>query len=340
MKRLASLWLPWRCSPGARESQPGRTRRRATREERWPTCSRSSRAADSSSSTAARWCVRTCASSGSRLGVAPRILAQILASHGLRCADRGGVEALAIVPAASQRSPESGSPSGFARRRAEPRCQLSVAHLPCASCRTTRSRRRTRRRADAGRRGPRPLRAVGSPRRFHSRRWTSRSSATACEGCHRSRAGRAMPERPHGALDSCSSREGPAGNRRGVRDARRTSVEPGPTRLPSPIRAAPRAVENVFRAVQALPGIVPQTSSRAAWSCAVLARQNLTILDGLEIYNPFRLEGLVSAFNPDTVEDFAARRGFASARLRLPLVFRSGDPARRKARSQARGSAA
>ena len=32
--------------------------------------------------------------------------------------------------------------------------------------------------------------------------------------------------------------------------------------------------------------------------------QYLTVMDGVEIYNPYRLFGLTSAFNPETVESF------------------------------------
>ena len=37
--------------------------------------------------------------------------------------------------------------------------------------------------------------------------------------------------------------------------------------------------------------------------------QNLTVMDGVEIHNPYRLFGLTSAFNPETVENFELTAG-------------------------------
>ena len=60
--------------------------------------------------------------------------------------------------------------------------------------------------------------------------------------------------------------------------------------------------------------------------------QNLTVMDGVEIHNPYRLFGLVSAFNPETVDRFELTAGgFGAAygdRLSSILVVdnRSGRP--------------
>ncbi len=42
--------------------------------------------------------------------------------------------------------------------------------------------------------------------------------------------------------------------------------------------------------------------------------QNLTVMDGVEVHNPYRLFGLTSAFNPETVDGFELITGAFSAR--------------------------
>ena len=37
--------------------------------------------------------------------------------------------------------------------------------------------------------------------------------------------------------------------------------------------------------------------------------ENLTVMDGIEVSNPYRLQGLVSAFNPEMIESFALDTG-------------------------------
>src|SRR6185503_10310219 len=62
--------------------------------------------------------------------------------------------------------------------------------------------------------------------------------------------------------------------------------------------------------------------------------QNLTMMDGVEIHNPYRLFGLTSGFNPETVERFELMVGGFSARYgdRLSSVVlvenRDGDASR------------
>jgi outer membrane receptor for ferrienterochelin and colicin len=75
------------------------------------------------------------------------------------------------------------------------------------------------------------------------------------------------------------------------------------------------AFENVFRVLQNLPGV----TSAGEWSSRLSVRgggpdQNMTVMDGVEIHNPYRLNGLVSAFNPETVETFELATGAFSAR--------------------------
>ncbi|MFH7813526.1 TonB-dependent receptor plug domain-containing protein, partial [Acetobacter lovaniensis] len=42
--------------------------------------------------------------------------------------------------------------------------------------------------------------------------------------------------------------------------------------------------------------------------------QNLTVMDGVEIHDPYRLYGLTSAFNPETIQAFELATGGFSAK--------------------------
>ena len=263
-----------------------------------------------------------------------RILAQILASHGLRLQTVPGVEALAIVPGASQRSPESRSPSGLrvvVRSRGE---RLSVAHLPVRvlpdNTFTTTNGDGALTLGDVAP-GLYVLEAHLDGFKFQTVDVAVLPQQLAKAVIVAEPDG-ATPERPTAPLELLLVEKRVLQETVEVSGTLEgTGVEPGPTRLPArQVAQLPGAVENVFRAVQALPGIVAANEFQSR----VVVRggapdQNLTILDGLEIYNPFRLEGLVSAFNPDTVEDFAldavslpARYG---DRLSSVLVIRSRD---------------
>ena len=70
------------------------------------------------------------------------------------------------------------------------------------------------------------------------------------------------------------------------------------------------AFDNVFRTLNLLPGVAltGDFNSRLAVRGGT-PDQNLTVMDGVEIHNPFRLFGLVSAFNPETVERFELTAG-------------------------------
>ena len=64
------------------------------------------------------------------------------------------------------------------------------------------------------------------------------------------------------------------------------------------------AVEDVFRTLQSLPGVLAPND----FSSQLIVRgsgpdQNLIILDDVEVFNPYRLYGVVSMFNPDAVEN-------------------------------------
>ena len=99
------------------------------------------------------------------------------------------------------------------------------------------------------------------------------------------------------------------------------------------VLATAGAIDNVFRALDTLPGValIGDFDSRLAVRGGT-PDQNLTVMDGVEIHNPFRLFGLVSAFNPETVERFELTAGgFGAAygdRLSSLLIVdnRSGQP--------------
>ncbi len=73
---------------------------------------------------------------------------------------------------------------------------------------------------------------------------------------------------------------------------------------------APGTVDNIFRALATLPGVAATQDfgSRLAVRGGT-PDQNLTLMDGIEVHNPYRLFGLVSAFNPETVQNFSLSAG-------------------------------
>jgi hypothetical protein len=86
---------------------------------------------------------------------------------------------------------------------------------------------------------------------------------------------------------------------------------------PSAVTVPPTAVlqvagagDNIFKALQTLPGInaTDDFGSRLAVRGGG-PDQNLTVMDGVEIHNPYRLFGLTSAFNPETVDRFELTAG-------------------------------
>ena len=71
------------------------------------------------------------------------------------------------------------------------------------------------------------------------------------------------------------------------------------------MRSIAGAAENIFRTVQTLPGV----NATEDFGSRLSVRgggpdQNLTVMDGVEIHDPYRLFGLTSAFNPETIENF------------------------------------
>lgn len=79
---------------------------------------------------------------------------------------------------------------------------------------------------------------------------------------------------------------------------------------PLQVNSVAGAVDNVFRVIQTLPGV----SAADEIGSRLVVRggspdQNLTMMDGVEIHNPYRLFGLFSAFNPATVQSFELSAG-------------------------------
>jgi hypothetical protein len=101
-------------------------------------------------------------------------------------------------------------------------------------------------------------------------------------------------------------------------------VAEGPTGVESPavlpvrptaVMAVAGAADNVFRTLQTLPGV----AATAEFDSRLSVRggspdENLTVMDGVEIHNPYRLFGLTSAFNPETVRGFDLYAGAFSAK--------------------------
>lgn len=73
---------------------------------------------------------------------------------------------------------------------------------------------------------------------------------------------------------------------------------------PRDAKILPGAVEDVFRTLQSLPGVLAPND----FSSQLIIRgsgpdQNLIIIDDVEVFNPYRLYGVISMFNPDAIED-------------------------------------
>jgi hypothetical protein len=84
---------------------------------------------------------------------------------------------------------------------------------------------------------------------------------------------------------------------------------------PSEVVAVAGGGENVFRVLQTLPGVTATDDFTSRLSVRGGGPdQNLTVMDGVEIHNPYRLFGLTSAFNPETVAGFELTAGAFSAK--------------------------
>ncbi len=102
---------------------------------------------------------------------------------------------------------------------------------------------------------------------------------------------------------------------------------------PEAVFRAPGSIDNVFRTLATLAGVASTDDfgSRLAVRGGT-PDQNLTVMDGIEVHNPYRLFGIASAFNPETVENFELTAGgFGAAygdRLSSLLIVdnRAGRP--------------
>jgi hypothetical protein len=94
--------------------------------------------------------------------------------------------------------------------------------------------------------------------------------------------------------------------------------------LPRESKMLPGAAEDVMRSLQALPGV----TSVNDFSSQLVVRgsgpdQNLVLIDGFEVINPYRLYGFISMFNPETVSDISLQTGGFAAQYgdRLSAVL-------------------
>lgn len=104
---------------------------------------------------------------------------------------------------------------------------------------------------------------------------------------------------------------------------------------PVQVLRTPGALDNIYRTLQTLPGVAAteEFGSRLAVRGGS-PDQNLTVMDGVEIHDPYRLFGLTSAFNPETIQRFElATGGFGvkyGDRLSSLLVVENRDGQRKE----------
>jgi hypothetical protein len=113
----------------------------------------------------------------------------------------------------------------------------------------------------------------------------------------------------------------------------------GPATLPvrpGDVLTVAGSADNVFRTLQTLPGVVGVEEFGSRLSVRGGGPdENLTVMDGVEIHNPYRLFGLTSAFNPETIRSFELSTGAFAARYGdrlsslLVIENRDGDDTQR-----------
>jgi hypothetical protein len=85
--------------------------------------------------------------------------------------------------------------------------------------------------------------------------------------------------------------------------------------VPQEVFEVAGSIDNIYRTLDTLPGVAATEDFGSRLSVrGGSPDQNLTIMDGVEIHNPYRLFGLTSAFNPETVETFDLTAGGFSAK--------------------------
>ncbi len=80
--------------------------------------------------------------------------------------------------------------------------------------------------------------------------------------------------------------------------------------LPKEVKMLPGAIEDVMRSLKSLPGVTAPND----FTSQLIVRgsgpdENLIVMDDVEIFNPYRLYGLVSMFNPETLQDITLVTG-------------------------------
>lgn len=93
---------------------------------------------------------------------------------------------------------------------------------------------------------------------------------------------------------------------------------------PREAKYLPGAAEDIMRSLRTLPGVIAPND----FSSQLVVRgsgpdQNLIVIDDIEVFNPYRLYGFVSMFNPETVSEITLLTGGFSARYgdRLSAVL-------------------
>ncbi len=72
---------------------------------------------------------------------------------------------------------------------------------------------------------------------------------------------------------------------------------------PRTVQATVGGLEDVMRAVQILPGVITvDDNSNQFVVRGGSPNQNLILLDGIELYNPYRRNGMASVFNPELIQ--------------------------------------
>lgn len=109
-----------------------------------------------------------------------------------------------------------------------------------------------------------------------------------------------------------------------------TAAPAAETVQPVQVLRTPGALDNIFRTLQTLPGVAPTDEFGSRLSVRGGAPdQNLTMMDGVEVHDPFRLFGLTSAFNPETIQRFELATGGYSVkygdRLSSLLIVENRD---------------
>jgi outer membrane receptor for ferrienterochelin and colicin len=109
-----------------------------------------------------------------------------------------------------------------------------------------------------------------------------------------------------------------------------TAAPAAETVQPVQVLRTPGALDNVYRTLQTLPGVAATEEFGSRLSVrGGSPDQNLTMMDGVEVHDPYRLFGLTSAFNPETIQRFELATGGFSVkygdRLSSLLVVENRD---------------